>query len=148
MLTTALPTSKLIEPQQRGSGPVRTVTIDLASEARQVRVQLSEKAGELHVAVRTADAELTTGLRNGLPGLVEHLRQAGYETQTSVPNASEPRFEAGSNETDQQFQGGQSHSDTGGSPHEQGSRKRNPLEWLSGMDEQENATTTELTTNS
>jgi hypothetical protein len=46
---------------------------------------LSERAGELHVSVRTPDAGLTRGLREGLSDLVGRLEENGYRAETWRP---------------------------------------------------------------
>jgi len=60
-----------------------------------VEVRVKDQAGELRVAVRTPDGELTKSLREGLPELVERLGQHGYETQVWRPagtgSPTEPR---------------------------------------------------------
>jgi hypothetical protein len=47
-----------------------------------VEVQVSDRAGQIHVAVRTSDAALETTLRRDLGTLVDSLDRAGFRAQT------------------------------------------------------------------
>src|SRR5207249_2551082 len=59
------------EPSQRAGDSVRDISLKLTNKDQSsVQVRLSERAGELHVSVRTPDAGLTRGLREGLSDLV------------------------------------------------------------------------------
>lgn len=86
---------QFLEPQnelnQRPGESVRDISLKLTNQDQSsVQVRLSERAGELHVSVRTPDAGLTRGLREGLSDLVGRLEQSGYRTETWRPadNAS------------------------------------------------------------
>jgi len=79
------------EPNQRAGESVRDISLKLTNKDQSsVQVHLSERAGELHVSVRTPDAGLTRGLREGLSDLVGRLEQSGYRAETWRPadNAS------------------------------------------------------------
>jgi hypothetical protein len=79
------------EPNQRAGQSVRDISLKLTNKDQSsVQVRLSERAGELHVSVRTPDAGLTRGLREGLSDLVGRLEQSGYRAETWRPadNAS------------------------------------------------------------
>jgi len=79
------------EPNQRAGESVRDISLKLTNKDQSsVQVRLSERAGELHVSVRTPDAGLTRGLREGLSDLVGRLEQSGYRAETWRPadNAS------------------------------------------------------------
>lgn len=51
-------------------------------DAHPVDVQVRQRAGEIHVAVRTPDVDLQRSLRDGLPELVHSLDRAGFHTDT------------------------------------------------------------------
>jgi hypothetical protein len=51
-----------------------------------VELKLSEKAGELKVAVRTADNHLAERLRADLPALSSRLEQSGLRAETWHPS--------------------------------------------------------------
>jgi hypothetical protein len=79
------------EPNQRAGESVRDISLKLTNKDQSsVQVRLSERAGELHVSVRTPDAGLTRGLREGLSDLVGRLEESGYRAETWRPadNAS------------------------------------------------------------
>jgi hypothetical protein len=79
------------EPNQRADESVHDISLKLTNKDQSsVQVRLSERAGELHVSVRTPDAGLTRGLREGLSDLVGRLEQSGYRADTWRPadNAS------------------------------------------------------------
>ena len=74
------------EPNQRAGDSVRDISLKLTNKDQSsVQVRLSERAGELHVSVRTPDAGLTRGLREGLSDLVGRLEQSGYRAETWRP---------------------------------------------------------------
>jgi len=77
------------EPSQRAGDSVRDISLKLTNKDQSsVQVRLSERAGELHVSVRTPDAGLTRGLREGLSDLVGRLEQSGYHAETWRPSDS------------------------------------------------------------
>jgi hypothetical protein len=79
------------EPNQRTGESVHDISLKLTNKDQSsVQVRLSERAGELHVSVRTPDAGLTRGLREGLSDLVGRLEENGYRAETWRPadNAS------------------------------------------------------------
>jgi hypothetical protein len=67
--------------------PARQMSFRLAETASgpAVQVHLRDQAGELRVAVRTADGELAQSLGERLPELVQQLGRQGYETQVWRP---------------------------------------------------------------
>jgi hypothetical protein len=50
-----------------------------------VDVRISERGGEVHVAVRTADTNLRTSLQGDLGSLVGKLEQSGFRTEALIP---------------------------------------------------------------
>ena len=84
---------KLMEPQGDNAGrtteSVRNISLRLSSaDQGTVQVRLSERAGELHVSVRTPDTGLTRGLRDGLPDLMGRLQVNGYRAETWQPGGN------------------------------------------------------------
>ena len=73
------------EPAERASEIVRAISLNLSSKDQSVQVRLSERAGELHVTVRTPDAGLTHGLREGLADLVSRLEHGGFRAEAWRP---------------------------------------------------------------
>jgi len=69
------------------------ITLDLDSGSRRAAVRLTERGGEVHVAVRTPDAGLAADLRQGLPSLAAKLEQSGFRAE-AWHTASTPRHPA------------------------------------------------------
>ena len=107
---------QFIEPQneEHATESVRDISLRLTSKDQApVQVRLSERAGELHVSVRTPDTGLTRGLRDGLTELVGRLENSGYRAETWQPTGS-----GGSTAHDQSHdssRGGGQHQNAGGS---------------------------------
>ncbi len=67
----------------------RDIVVQIPVEAsRKVEVQVAEKAGEVRVAVHTADPELSQSLRVELGSLVSRLESAGYRAESLAPTES------------------------------------------------------------
>jgi len=110
-------TTQLLEPQgetaAHSSQSVHNISLRLSSaEQGSVQVRLSERAGELHVSVRTPDTGLTRGLRDGLPDLMSRLQVNGYRADTWQPGGNgantghDSGHDAPSHGNSQQRQGG------------------------------------------
>jgi hypothetical protein len=68
--------------------PARQISLKLTGEdSSSVNVELSEKAGKVQVAVRTADPDLAKSLRTDLGDLVGRLENKGFKTEAWVPTA-------------------------------------------------------------
>jgi hypothetical protein len=81
------------EPQKPVAPPLRDIRLDLHNGERRVEVRLQERAGDVHIAVRTPDAHLSGQLRDNFPDLASRLEQsAGYR--------AEPLHESGPVESD------------------------------------------------
>jgi len=74
---------------ERSGEMVRAISLNLSSQDQSVQVRLSERAGELHVTVRTPDAGLTHGLREGLSDLVGRLEHGGYRAEAWRPGGND-----------------------------------------------------------
>jgi hypothetical protein len=77
----------LVEPSSAlAVATVQGITLRLAPpEAPAVDLHVSERGGEIHVAVRTSDTTLQTSLRQDLSTLTNSLERAGYRAETYVP---------------------------------------------------------------
>jgi hypothetical protein len=80
--------------------PLRSVSIEFAPDgAQDVRVRLTDHAGDVHISLHTADPSLSGRLNDGVKDLVESLTTAGYDAQAWTPDqgrqnqrqAEEPR---------------------------------------------------------
>jgi hypothetical protein len=66
--------------------------LELAGQGdRRVEVRVSERAGDMHVEVRTPDTGLAGDLREELPALATKLEQAGFRAETWHPAGTAER---------------------------------------------------------
>lgn len=73
-------------PDMPGSGAARDIALRLSSDDQSaVEVRLSERAGEVHVAVRSADPQMAESMRAHLPELVDRLGARGFDTEIWRP---------------------------------------------------------------
>jgi hypothetical protein len=63
----------------------RDLRFELSGGDRKVEVRLTDRGGEVHVAVRTGDAQLAGDLREDLPALAARLEQGGFRAETWRP---------------------------------------------------------------
>ena len=96
---TAAAALRSVDPISAPSAPRTPAAHDIAvrisrPDAPAVDVHLMERAGGVHVAVRTPDGGLQTSLRQDLSSLVKSLEHAGFRTEAIVPQqttaASQP----------------------------------------------------------
>lgn len=82
------------------SQPLRSVSIEFTPDgAQDVRLRLSEHAGDVHISLHTTDPSLSGRLNDGVKDLVDSLTTAGYDAQAWTPDqgrqnqrqAEEPR---------------------------------------------------------
>jgi hypothetical protein len=82
-----LRTAREIEPvSAKPTTPAREIRLELVAGEGRVEVKLSEKAGELKVAVRTPDSHLADRLRSDLPALSSRLEERGLRAETWQPS--------------------------------------------------------------
>jgi hypothetical protein len=116
---------QFLEPAQetpvRNGESVKDISLRLTDKDQgSVQVRLSERAGELRVSVRTPDAGLTRGLRDGLSDLVGRLEHSGYKAETWQPaNSSSTAQDQGR----QPSQDNSSRQQQGGSGNESGQQQ-------------------------
>jgi hypothetical protein len=63
----------------------RNIQLDVNGGDRRVEVRLTERGGEVEVAVRTPDAHLASALREDLPALSSRLAESGFRAETWHP---------------------------------------------------------------
>ena len=133
--------------------PVREISLKLADSAStRVDIQLIERAGSLHVAVRTPDQELAKSLQANLGELVGRFETKGYKTESWTPaaplHASVQSTETANNSGHSQDQSEQGGARGGQQQQQQGqpdAGRRQHARWMAPFDEilnQENASTT------
>jgi hypothetical protein len=106
-----------------------------------VNVEVSERAGKVQVAVRTADPDLAKSLRTDLGDLVGRLESKGFKTDAWVPTAlrhtaADAPGQSGS--TNSQSGERQAGSGTGQRQERQGqngSSQRQQARWKAQMEE-------------
>jgi hypothetical protein len=74
----------------KAATPVREIEIQVNRGDQRVDVRLTERSGEVLVAVRTPDTQLAGTLREDLPLLSSRLEQAGFRADAWHPGASAP----------------------------------------------------------
>ncbi len=113
-------TPQIPEPQgettARAGDSVREISLRLSNaDQGAVQVRLSERAGELHVTVRTPDTGLTRGLRDGLPDLMGRLQVNGYRAETWQPGGNSSH---GGQDQGQDARGNSQQRNGGGNPQQ------------------------------
>jgi hypothetical protein len=85
----ALRASEPLQAAPTPSTPSTHQIIVRVSQAQSspVDLQVTQRGGEVHVAVRTADPALQSSLRRDLPTLVNSLEHAGYRAETFTPQS-------------------------------------------------------------
>ncbi|MCP5119819.1 MAG: hypothetical protein GY953_54165 [bacterium] len=122
---------------RRGSGSATRIDLDLRSRASDsVNLQLVERGGKVHVAVRTPDPQLAGSLQDGLPRLVSRVEQRGFQAETWTPgeaaSSSAASREVSTTESDSgRDPGGEKDSRDGhGGQQQQGRRRQDPPAWM------------------
>jgi len=116
------------EGAPKTSAPLKDLSVQVRQSSQEsVELRVVEREGELHIAVRTGDADLAHGLRQGLPELVDRLDQGGFRTEAwrpaGVVSAPEPSSQAHSRSSDSR--NADSQSQPGWSQQERGQRDHN-----------------------
>jgi hypothetical protein len=65
--------------------PAHDIQLQVSRGDQRVDVRMVERAGEVHVAVRTQDTRLAGALQQDLPALSARLEQTGFRTDTWHP---------------------------------------------------------------
>lgn len=117
--------------------PVQDITVRLAQPAAPpVDLRITQRAGEIHVSVRTPDVELQSSLRQDLGTLANSLERAGFHAETFVPRTSATG--AMSPQRDPRQDADRGFSGRGGSqdqPAGQQKRERRTQSWLDEMEQ-------------
>ncbi len=64
------------------------IKIALNDNGQRVELRVTERAGDIHVTVRTPDSQLATAMREDLPALSSRLEQSGLHSEMWRPTAS------------------------------------------------------------
>ncbi len=76
------------EPAQpETTQPLRAVSLEFAPDGvSDVRLRLSERAGEVHISLHSSDPSLSGRLHEGIHDLVGSLATAGYDAEAWTPS--------------------------------------------------------------
>ena len=118
-----------VDPPSIPAAPMKDLSLRIdAPEGQKVEVNIAQRAGDLQVAVRTADGDMVQSLRQGLSELTNRLADNNFHADTWRPAhagaVTETRLET-QNSSDHTRQG-DAQSNSGGSQHERGQRQNNP----------------------
>jgi hypothetical protein len=71
-----------VPAEKPAAQPLKSVSLEFTPDgAREVRVRLSERAGEVHVSLHSSDPAVTKNLRDGVTDLASVLANAGYDAK-------------------------------------------------------------------
>jgi hypothetical protein len=71
-----------VATEKTSTQPLKSVSLEFAPDgARDVKVRLSERGGEVHVSVHSTDPSVTKNLRAGVTDLATVLANAGYDAK-------------------------------------------------------------------
>ena len=74
------------EPEVSAPEPARNFSLRITgADHERVDIRLMDRGGDIRVAVRTPDADLTRNLRSGVSELAGRLEQSGYHTEIWRP---------------------------------------------------------------
>jgi len=120
------------------TGAAQEISIRIAPpDSPAVDLRVVERAGQVHVDVRTPDSAMQTSLRQDLGTLTNSLERAGYHTETFTPSST-PGRAAASAQTDNHQQ--DPSQNRGGADNFSGGRRQQQQKrsgpWLEELEEQ------------
>jgi hypothetical protein len=133
--------SDLAATPQLRTGAAQEISIRIAPpDSPAVDLRVVERAGQVHVDVRTPDAAMQTSLRQDLGTLTNSLERAGYHTETFTPSSTLGRT-ASSGQTGNHDQQQDPSQNRGGSGDFSGGRRQQQQQkrtgtWLEELEEQ------------
>jgi hypothetical protein len=111
----------------KASAPLKDISMQVTQPGKErVDVRVVQQGSEVHISVHSADAGMTSGLRQGLSELQGKLEENGYRSEmwkpgvSTAPIASAPSGQASTNHS----RGGDGQPQQGGPQQESG--RRNP----------------------
>ena len=88
------------KPQQQ---PLRSMSLEFTPDgARDVRVRLSERGGDVHISLHSTDAALSGRLRDGVQDLAGALNHAGYNADAWASGRDDRQQQQQQRDADQQ----------------------------------------------
>lgn len=84
-MSAAVPTEPLID-RAKAQQPIRSLALEFAPDgAGDIKVRLSERAGDVHISLHGSDSVLAGRMREGVSDLVGSLSKAGYDAEAWTP---------------------------------------------------------------
>ncbi|HSR09141.1 MAG TPA: hypothetical protein VLM42_18570 [Bryobacteraceae bacterium] len=111
-----------------------TIRIPDAATDQGTAVRFVERAGEVHVSVRTSDTEMAQTLRGGLNDLVNRLEDGGIRTQVWQPGADASTSQNNSQQPFADPDGSNGRQYSSGSNSEQESKQPNKPRWVEELE--------------
>ncbi len=111
-----------------------TIRIPDSSTDQGTAVRFVERAGEVHVSVRTSDTEMAQTLRGGLNDLVNRLEDGGIRTQIWQPGADASTSQNNSQQPSADPDGSNGRQYSSGSNSEQESKQQNKPRWVEELE--------------
>ena len=135
-LSPAAHMDQVIDPPVAATKTNNDITVRIPDSTNQgTAVRFVERAGEIHVSVRTGDAEMAQSLRGGLNDLVNHLEDGGIRTEVWQPgsgsNAAYSHNDSHQPFADPDGSNGRQYS---GSHSEQESKQQNKPRWVEELE--------------
>jgi hypothetical protein len=122
------------------AAPLKDISLEVGTaDAPKVEIRMVQQSGELQVAVRTGDSDLSHGLQQGLPDLVGRLQENGFRAEAWRPGGtdSHPAAVLETKSSAQSSQSGGSDTGHSGTRQESGQRQQNPSHRPAWVDELE-----------
>jgi hypothetical protein len=135
-LSPAAHMDQVIEPSAAAPKTNNDITVRIPDSTNQgTAVRFVERAGEIHVSVRTGDEEMAQSLRGGLNDLVNHLEDGGIRTEVWQPGSG-ANDASSQNDTHQPFADpdGSNGRHSSGSNSEQDPKQQNRPRWVEELE--------------
>jgi hypothetical protein len=136
-LSPAAQMDRVIDPPAAAPKTNNDITVRIPdSTGQDTAVRFVERAGEIHVSVRTSDVEMAQSLRGGLNDLVNHLEDGGIRTEVWQPGSAS-NASTSQNDSHQPFadpDGSNGRQYQSGSNSEQESKQQNKPRWVDELE--------------
>jgi len=136
-LSPAAQMDRVIDPPAAAPKTNNDITVRIPdSTGQDTAVRFVERAGEIHVSVRTSDVEMAQSLRGGLNDLVNHLENGGIRTEVWQPGSAS-NASTSQNDSHQPFadpDGSNGRQYQSGSNSEQESKQQNRPRWVEELE--------------
>jgi len=127
---------KVIDPPETSSSTNHDITIRIPDATDQgTAVRFVERAGEVHVSVRTSDTEMAQTLRGGLNDLVTRLQDGGIQTEVWHPGSDTSSPQEDLHQPFANPDGSNGNSSSSGSNSEQETNQQNKPRWVDELED-------------